>query len=770
MIKKIKYYFCIFIYMLIMVGCGESSSGSKKVLPDTSINWKESGFSVAPRTEGQELWVKEYVMWQHDTFQTENSKVFETFELGSFEDKIYRLQVIIASPDVKAIKWVLEVYDTSTMKSTTTEITPEQAGIADMDNGLLVGMDIIGPQEFAYQMIGYASDVDGRITQDVSCMIYSDFNQNIQRTDLLPAYKEKGIVEESYDTIILQGECICDSAGNSYVRTVNKDSFRPVIYVFDKSGVLLMEHTMPEECIIGEPFNMENELIFPVYQQDRSTHMIWLDLDTGKASTLAVLENERILQVYGTLGNCIYYRAQEGIVKWDIVSGSRKQIFHFEQNGISEIYDTLLVLKDEKTPVLRMYGVINGEFKDWLVVLSEEEIESKESVRVVNLAKSFNRIESSVVIAGRENPNYHYEYEEPAASEKEEYRTRIFAELAAGKGPDILYVSLEDMEILQKQGMLLELNTLLSGETLDNILPGVIELGTIGNEFVGLPAEVSAVSLIISKKTGVAETWTLDQMISLLESGKLNGRLVQGNMLFDPRAMLRLILEYSLDECFLIDWEKRESHFEDERFLKLLEGSKLTGSEVGEIQGDPLGEKGNQMKIVGLTYQRDIYGFVGTRDTEDGYFVGLPTENGNGNYLETSGVLVVKKEVSDEAAVSAYLKCLLEEEVQNIGDALSVRKLSTEDIVYNEQTQEAWAKTNGGGVLYSLLVFEDGTTSLHEAKALLESCVPIPKTHDAIINIIMEEVQAYYSGEKNAKEVAEIIDNRVQLYLDEGNE
>ena len=36
-----------------------------------------------------------------------------------------------------------------------------------------------------------------------------------------------------------------------------------------------------------------------------------------------------------------------------------------------------------------------------------------------------------------------------------------------------------------------------------------------------------------------------------------------------------------------------------------------------------------------------------------------------------------------------------------------------------------------------------------------------------VINIIIEEAGAYFSGQKSAKEVAEIIQNRVQNYLDE---
>ena len=58
----------------------------------------------------------------------------------------------------------------------------------------------------------------------------------------------------------------------------------------------------------------------------------------------------------------------------------------------------------------------------------------------------------------------------------------------------------------------------------------------------------------------------------------------------------------------------------------------------------------------------------------------------------------------------------------------------------------------------------DGGTSLDEVNELLAKCVPDPRTY---ADIVWEEVQSYYSGDKTAEEVAALIDDRVQLYMDE---
>lgn len=755
--------------LLFLTACNKQEPVTEATTPALITDWKTTGFAVSGAVEAeQQLWIEKHIPWQHEgiSYDVETEKISRVIEAGAYGGKIYRLHVVTKPPQGAAVRLILETYDTFAMEAAYTEILPQQLGVKNPENMLLTDMDVVTEQEFAFWVVEYEQEAGNSFVQCQNVMIYSDLAQNLYKADLLPAYQEAGIVEASYDTIVLQGECICDSAGNSYVRTIDEDSYCPRICVFSKDGTALMEYTMSGEGSIGEPFELEGELIFPVYlQQEQSTYLIWLDTAARQVKTLAVLE-EQIEQVYGAQGNCVYYETREGIVSWDIVSGSRKQVFDFVQNGIGEVYQTMLVLTENQAPILRMYGTVNGAFKDWLVPLSETKIEPGEPVRIANLLEGFDRVESSVVIAGRDNPDYHYVYEEPSASEREEYRTRIFAELTAGKGPDVLYVSLEDMEILQRQGLLADLRTLLLQESLEGVWPGVIELGSVEETLVGLPASISVVSLIVSERAGAGESWTLDEMIALMEGGRLNSRLVQGNMLFAPRAALSLLLEWSLEDSFLIDWEKRESHFEDERFIKLLEYSQAAGSQVEEVQGDPLGEKGERMKLVSLSLQWEISAFIGTRDTVDGYFIGMPTEKGKGNYLECPGVLVVKKDVSDKEAVAAYLECFLSDEVQGIGEELSVRKLSTEDIVYEEDGEAFW-QVNGGSVLYSLTVFEDGTTSLHEAKELLENCVPAPKKYEALQNIIMEEVQAYYPGEKSATEVAEIIDNRVQLYLDE---
>ena len=52
---------------------------------------------------------------------------------------------------------------------------------------------------------------------------------------------------------------------------------------------------------------------------------------------------------------------------------------------------------------------------------------------------------------------------------------------------------------------------------------------------------------------------------------------------------------------------------------------------------------------------------------------------------------------------------------------------------------------------------------------LIEAAVGIMENDAYIYNIITEESSAYFSGQKSAEEAAEIIQNRVQNYIDENH-
>lgn len=112
-------------------------------------------------------------------------------------------------------------------------------------------------------------------------------------------------------------------------------------------------------------------------------------------------------------------------------------------------------------------------------------------------------------MASIETPNLSYEYEEASAQEN---RDRILAELSQGKEPELLFVPLEDMVLLEEKGLLLDIRELLSENMQEELLPGALEIGTIEGKLVGIPVAVRADTLAVATDIWEGHTWRLEDV------------------------------------------------------------------------------------------------------------------------------------------------------------------------------------------------------------------------------------------------------------------
>ncbi|MCM1568539.1 MAG: ABC transporter substrate-binding protein [Roseburia sp.] len=775
----------VFVLVFVMTawGCagagGETESPAKEEsAPEgkssvTTVDWKNNGFAVQGEVEEEQgLWIKEYISWEHEEAVCDEARE-EVWDVVDkvWGEKIYRLYLLRVkeSSEITPGRCLLEVYDTGVMNTSVTELTNDKTGLESV---IGVSMDVMGEQEFVFHEEFHLEDTSSIHN------IYSDSQGAVNRIDMLPIYYEEEIINDK--GVSPMSECICDKDGNLYVRAGQSSNPLRELYLFDREGKLLMSQKFDEMEQVGMPLRtQEGELIFPVYSsREKHTRLVWFDWENNRIKEVALLENELPLDRYGSSamlgmqGNSVYYKTAKGIVKWDVESGARKLVFDFRNNAVPETYNTMLVMREGQAPLLRMFGSINEREEDWLVVLSEEPYERQvTTLSVVNLVGEKEKLSYAIAAASRRNPDYYYEYRNSKGLEAEDFRTRIMAEIMSGECPDILYVTEDDMEKLQSMGLLADIKPLIPGETLEQFLPGVIEMGTSGNVLVGLPPEVDLATAMTLKSIWQKDSWTVEDLLELLETGDYVGLHCQGESPYACRATLNELVKGLLEDSWLVDWEKGECHFDDERFLKILEAAKAYGDDTLSRKmflgaGGCLYDNAvSSVEAINERYER--YG-------EECFFVGNPNSKGNGHFLISDGMIVVSKD-ADTEAVRAFLECLLSEEVQYLdyfGAENPVSKISLDEIEVVEnyhntgETEIVWSGWRGGNRVLERLA--DGRTILHIYKELLEKAVPgrdIMGYYNDIINILWEEAEGYFAGDKSTRETAEIINSRVQVYL-----
>lgn len=367
---------------------------------------------------------------------------------------------------------------------------------------------------------------------------------------------------------------------------------------------------------------------------------------------------------------------------------------------------------------------------------------------------------------------YNFLYEEPKSGDEDAFYTRVLADLVAGKGPDIMYISPSRLQTLQEKGVLAELTRYLPQETQDNLLPAALHMGMVGDGLYGIPTDFTLVwSLINTRDIWDGDTWTVEQLLDLME-----GCQNQENVLLymengaSSDILLGNIILMDMENTPFIDWEKRECYFDGELFRRAMQLCKACGRNEVRMgddsyevirRGDCLGATVVIMDISGFSRRAAMLG-------EDIYHcVGMPTDGSSGNFADAQGILVVNSRCGETRALSAFLEYLYSREGQApLRDlhTMSVLRFPADDITEFYDGTKTIQNYSYVGLLEEKT---DGSTYVEEYAAFLDSCVPRPTKYIDVWNMVMEEAEKYLDDDQTLDNVCQIIQSRVQLYLSE---
>ena len=377
---------------------------------------------------------------------------------------------------------------------------------------------------------------------------------------------------------------------------------------------------------------------------------------------------------------------------------------------------------------------------------------------------------------------------EPMSQALDALRDRTMAELAAGKGPEIMFVSEDDLHILAEKGALMDLSELIDEDTREQILSGALQLGTIDGVWVGIPGWIDCKTMMVSDALWSEDRWKVSDMLDLADSQdswgewilseiKLGNRLT-GLLLAPPDSsrLFEMGFAQSLGDSPFMDMEKGISYFNSEEFIRVLEFCKeygYTGNTTSDM--DSIAAMLGQ----GRTIAQFVDLYMGMQDFsremashENCHMVGFPCESGRGNYIYSQGYFVVNANVDHIEGIKEFLNYLYSYDVQ-YGNMTPIRKDVLRDrVTIHPQTGEPAILLNPSDKdnPYSYGTLDnkpDGTSYIEEFMDFAESCEPVPYCPTAITEIVQEELGSYFAGNKSAKDTADIIHRRVQLYFDE---
>ncbi len=236
-----------------------------------------------------------------------------------------------------------------------------------------------------------------------------------------------------------------------------------------------------------------------------------------------------------------------------------------------------------------------------------------------------------------------------------------------------------------------------------------------------------------------------------------------------------------------IDWDSGKCNFNSDEFIQMLEFIKTFPDEIDQaIYTDDFWNNYDTMWREGkvLANVLNLGDFRHYNVTEKGTFgekitlIGFPASEGNaGSVIWPDLRIALSSKCADKEAAWGFLRTFLSEEYQKN----NIYNFPIRADLFNEMADKAMEKPyyedeNGNRIEYDDTYWMNGVDvtippmTQEEVNFLKEWIIGVKqpyKMDETLINIISEEAEPFYSGQKNARDVAGIIQSRVQLYVNE---
>ncbi|MGN0420304.1 MAG: extracellular solute-binding protein [Acetatifactor sp.] len=362
----------------------------------------------------------------------------------------------------------------------------------------------------------------------------------------------------------------------------------------------------------------------------------------------------------------------------------------------------------------------------------------------------------------------------------------------SGASPDLIELSQLNAEQLANKGALEDLKAYMDKSSKLNVsdyFSNLVDCYTYNNALVAIPRRFYVQTMAGSSKLlGNIQGWTMKELVEFADRN-------QGKDLFryvTKESMLAIMMQFN--ESAFIDWNTGKCNFDTQDFLDLLEFANRCPEEQDYDSSAPsemtMLEKGDLLlSTVYISQFQDLQPYMKALNNEV-TFVGFPTVDGKrGNLLSIGELFGISSRSEMKEGAWEFLEFYLSGESDsdryNFGFPANRKQFEKEaaeavkiqyytddngDYILDEEGNPIQMNAGGG------MSYEDGWSidftvptqqEVDTIVSIIENARPISVRNEEIMKIINEEVAGFFSGQKPAKDVAGIIQRRVQMFVDE---
>ncbi len=615
-----------------------------------------------------------------------------------------------------------------------------------------------------------------------SAIVYSSWDRETYEMSYeVYYYDANGNVKFNYSlTDILEGESgntfSFDSKGNLLI------SAEQNVYLVGSDGALKFK-LLAGDWVNGSFVDKEDNFWVSVWTQGET---VTKKLDV---STKTLGDKIDISTMNGNLidaGNNIFaYCSSDNVQEYNKETGEKNTLWSWLDFDISDVYYDRLYVGTEGA-----YYYINSDYSEEDVQLelitfkkgittSENE---KETITLACFTLSWS-IKDYIIDFNKHNDKYRIKVTEYYDdNDYEGALARFNADLASADKADIVLLSSENFMNLAKKGAFADLGKLMKkdksfnrADYFENILDA---MKVDGKEYFVMPT-VRIVTMIGSKDIFANKnSWTIQDMVAL--------RKQYPDISFieypEYESAFYTALFYSADT--FIDFEKGTCNFLNDDFYNLLEYAKTFPKKLDYENYDSWEEimEGNVLFSEIYLYSADDFSMYNQLYKNGTKVIGIPMTEGSGHVILPQEMFAISVKSKKQEQAWEILKDMISEEAYKSGNndmGFPILKSAFYDKMKESMKVETYIDENGveqevshGGISTGTILIElkaPTQAEVDELTKIVETADKIFSFDERVFEIVEEEAKPFFEGQKSAKEVAEIMQSRVGIYLAENN-
>ena len=440
--------------------------------------------------------------------------------------------------------------------------------------------------------------------------------------------------------------------------------------------------------------------------------------------------------------------------------------------GISSI---LSGYYDEKADTLRLYGS-TGQGSEGLrcsLLSSREGFTDQRTELIYGAVGTFDtNSESSIGVAintfNRENEDYYITIKVYDGQSYSDRLNRLHADMAAGNGPDIIDMSDGNhYASYVKNGYLEDLSPYLEqSQYKDDIVWNVLDTYRIDGGLYMFVPQFGLRGVLLHPDCDVApEEWNMETFLELIEKNQWEKDI------YGQQGAPEWLLYYLIcgRQTEFIDWEQKKAAFETEEFTDLLalcrEYAQADWSDVKDMTYEE--QQWNALCAI-RTYGMGFWDYLFMADIYGREYpiYGFPMLSGQTYGIEaTNDCCAIYAGSKQKEGAWQFIESLLWDSNQNYHGTANPG-FPIRISLLKELAAEAKTHTVRTGFTRETLTITDSEIAILE-DIIYNGNLSNTLLDYSIWDVIREETDAYFAGDKSAEETAHVIQSRVQLILDE---